>query len=102
MVPSSFVGLELDLLSYELSENTVLLVQDVSTLVGGMPAYDGSGDDAAWIIVAACADAADVFDATTVEVAVVSAVDPPSDLDERIDDREFDDAVSCDDGRTFR
>jgi hypothetical protein len=102
VVPGSFVGLELDLLSYELSDETVLLIQDVSTLVGMVPAYDGSGGDSAWIVVAACADAADVFEATAVEVAVVSAVDPPSHLDERIDDGEFDDADSCDDGRTFR
>lgn len=102
VAPSALVGHRLDALTIELSLDTTLLVQDLSVLIDVVPSYDGNDDDGAWIVIAACADAADVFEATTVEVAVLPALEAPSDLDERIDAGEFVDAVSCDDGRTFR
>ncbi|MFC7431811.1 MULTISPECIES: hypothetical protein [unclassified Agrococcus] len=90
------------MLTSALSIDTTLLVQDVSVLLDVAPAYDANDDGSAWVVVAACADAADVLEAATVEVAVLPVLEAPSDLDERIDADDFTDAVSCDDGRTFR
>lgn len=73
------------------------LVQDVSVTVGREPQF--TGDDLAsdlWIVVAACADADDVNEATVLEVAVIPRDAFTASVEQRVSDGEFDDTVVCD------
>ncbi|GAA3637520.1 hypothetical protein GCM10022200_21070 [Microbacterium awajiense] len=85
----STVGSTLDAFAACLSDDTDLMIRDVSVLIGEDPSYTDVAElRAEWVVVAACTVDADWRDSATVEVAVVPKPHTPSDAD-------FDGTVAC-------
>jgi hypothetical protein len=101
LAPRDLVGEPLELLTSAITEQTTLLVQDVSVVVGRAPTYDENEDASAWEVVAACSDHESIAQSVVVEVAVVPASAMTAGLEERLRAGELDDAVSCE-GLPFR
>lgn len=100
MEVSEAVGLPLSNVTIEIPETSTLLIQDVSPRVGLESTYR-SWDDDNWIVVASCADSANLGDASIVEVAVIPKAAYTSTVREDLAGDRFESAVSCD-GRSYR
>jgi hypothetical protein len=96
--PSGLIGKTMERVDEEVGERDITqLVQDVSVTVGREPVF--TGDDLAsdlWTVVAACADAADVYDATVLELAVIPADSFSASIARQVSAGDFDDTVVCD------
>ncbi|MHA7133828.1 hypothetical protein [Oerskovia turbata] len=83
-------GSTLDVLDAHLSEETTLMVQDLSVLLDAEPTYGRtSASPERWLIIAACADTDVIDTATTVEVAVIPNRLATPAIHEKIDANEY-------------
>jgi hypothetical protein len=94
------VGMSLPRIDDHVAETSTLLVQDVSPRVGEDASYS-MNNQSAWVVVASCADAVVVDDASETEVAVIPERTYTDDVREQIADGAFADAVACD-GLSYR
>lgn len=101
MATNDAVGRSLTLVADQVLEASTLLIQDVSPRVGVPASFSDAAGYDEWVVVAACADAADLRSASTVEVAVIPQVSYTTGVRSAVRHDEFVDAVSCD-GRAFR
>lgn len=95
------VGKHVDVVSTHLSDETTLLVQDVSPRVGEDASYKGDDSGADWTIVASCGDAATVDSSSVVEIAVIRSTAYSGEVEKDVNGGKFNLAVSCD-GRNYR
>lgn len=93
MEVSAAVGAPLSSVTVEIPETSTLLIQDVSPRVGREATYR-SGNDDNWVVVASCADNANLGDASIVEVAVIPKAAYTSTVREEVARDRFVSAVS--------
>lgn len=83
-------GSTLDVVDAHLSQETTLMVQDLSVLLDAEPTYGRVATfPQEWLIIAACADTDDIDTATTVEVAVIPDRLATPAIHEKIDANEY-------------
>lgn len=96
--PEMFLGETLEEVSQQLGERDDLtqLTQDVSVAVGREPTFtEPDLESTLWTVVAACADADDVNEATVLEVAVIPTDTLTAAVARDVSDGVFADTVSC-------
>lgn len=95
METSSAVGKSLETVNDIVTDQTTLLVQDVSPRVGEVAAFEDPDAGDEWSVVAACADSTKIENAKTVEVAVIPKSAYTEAVKAEVKAGEFDDAVAC-------
>lgn len=95
------VGKDLAVVSEAMPEQSTLLIQDASPRVGEEATYSDASDQQQWVVVAICADAEQLKDTTSVEVAIILKDSFTKTIKAELADGNFDDAVACE-GRSFR
>ncbi|MGM1016764.1 MAG: hypothetical protein ACQEW8_04420 [Actinomycetota bacterium] len=98
--PAEVVGGPFQAVWDAVGDEATLLVQDSSPRVDREPTFTDQ-EPAGWVVVAACADDADLRQATSVEVAVIPEDTFTTDVREDLEAGEYTDAVDCE-GRECR
>lgn len=101
MVLDDMVNHTLDQTIEDVPQDSELLVQDVSHRVGDAPRYDPNSPPEGWFVVAVCADAPVVSEATSVELAVVPSQAVTIEIRRDVREGQYLNAVWCE-GRPYR
>jgi len=101
LTPSEVIGKPYETVSHAVAENAELIVQDSSPRVDRTPSFELGLEPSGYVVVAACADDADLRKASSVEVAVIPEDSLTAEVEADLESGKYEDAVDCE-GRSHR